>query len=108
MASGTTSTPGLPILQRDHRSVRGTIAYLSHKPDRYLQERGREYFMINVHWYGSRTCIAHCESVGDYVSRKVLADILESEEEHIDWLETQLALIERVGEQNYLQSKMGS
>ena len=52
--------------------------------------------------------IAHCESVGDYVSRKVLADILESEEEHIDWLETQLALIERVGEQNYLQSKMGS
>ena len=52
--------------------------------------------------------IAHCEEVGDYVSRKVLADILESEEEHIDWLETQLALIERVGEQNYLQSKMGS
>ncbi|MDY0023275.1 bacterioferritin [Arenimonas caeni] len=52
--------------------------------------------------------IAHCEQVGDYVSRKILADILESEEEHIDWLETQLALIERVGEQNYLQSKMGS
>ncbi|MFY2762829.1 bacterioferritin [Arenimonas sp. MALMAid1274] len=52
--------------------------------------------------------IIDCESVHDYVSRKLLADILESEEEHIDWLETQLALIERVGEQNYLQSKMGS
>ena len=52
--------------------------------------------------------IAHCEQVADYVSRKVLADILESEEEHIDWLETQLELIERIGEQNYLQSKMGS
>ena len=52
--------------------------------------------------------IAHCEQVGDYVSRKLLSDILASEEEHIDWLETQLALIDRVGEQNYLQSKMGS
>ena len=52
--------------------------------------------------------IAYCEQVGDYVSRELLVDILESEEEHIDWLETQLELIERIGEQNYLQSKMGS
>ena len=51
--------------------------------------------------------IAHCEQVGDYVSRELLEDILESEEEHIDWLETQLSLIERIGEANYLQSKMG-
>jgi len=55
-----------------------------------------------------RAGIVHCEQVGDYVSRKILLDILESEEEHIDWLETQLSLFERVGEQNYLQSKMGS
>ena len=49
-----------------------------------------------------REAIAHCETVNDYVSRKLFADILESEEEHIDWIETQLALIERIGEQNYL------
>jgi bacterioferritin len=52
-----------------------------------------------------RAAIAHCEAVGDYVSRELLEDILESEEEHIDFLETQLALIERVGLQNYQQSQ---
>ena len=53
-----------------------------------------------------KLAIAHCEQVGDYVSRELFADILESEEEHIDWIETQLSLIARVGEQNYLQSKI--
>ncbi|GAB3309160.1 bacterioferritin [Luteimonas notoginsengisoli] len=50
--------------------------------------------------------IAHCEQVGDFVSRRLFTDILKSEEEHIDWLETQLALIARIGEQNYLQTKI--
>jgi bacterioferritin len=51
--------------------------------------------------------IAHCESVGDYISRELLEDILESEEEHIDWLETQLNLIGQLGDSLYLQTKIG-
>jgi len=53
-----------------------------------------------------REAIAYCESSGDYISRELFEDILESEEEHVDWLETQLALIQKVGLQNYLQSQM--
>ena len=53
-----------------------------------------------------RQGIAHCEEVGDFVSRQLLVDILESEEEHVDWLETQLDLIERVGLENYLQAQI--
>ena len=53
-----------------------------------------------------KAAIAHCEGVADYVSRDLFADILESEEEHIDWIETQLGLIARLGEQNYLQTKL--
>ena len=53
-----------------------------------------------------REAITHCESVSDFVSRQLFADILESEEEHIDWIETQLSLIERIGEQNYLAQQL--
>ncbi len=53
-----------------------------------------------------KVAIADCEKVGDYVSRELFEDILESEEEHIDWLETQLELVQRMGLENYTQSMM--
>lgn len=55
-----------------------------------------------------KEAIAWCESCGDYVSRELFEDILESEEGHIDWLETQLDLIQHVGLENYQQSQMES
>ena len=53
-----------------------------------------------------REAITYCESIRDSVSRRLFTDILDSEEEHIDWIETQLALIDRLGEQNYLLTKI--
>lgn len=53
-----------------------------------------------------REAIAYCEAEKDFVSRELLETILDNEEEHVDWLETQLGLIAKVGIENYLQSKM--
>ena len=50
-----------------------------------------------------RDAVEHCESARDYVSREIFARILESEEEHVDFLETQFDMIERMGLQNYVQ-----
>jgi|SRR3989338_7247704 len=53
-----------------------------------------------------REAIEYCESIKDYVSRALFAEILDSEEDHIDWLEIQLDLIQKIGLENYLQSKI--
>ncbi|RCL38068.1 MAG: bacterioferritin [SAR86 cluster bacterium] len=55
-----------------------------------------------------KDAIKHCESVKDFVSRDLLQKILESEEEHVDHLETQLALVDKVGKENFLQSQIKS
>jgi len=51
-----------------------------------------------------QAAISYCEAHKDFVSRDIFNSILKSEEEHVDWLETQLELVEKLGEQNYLQS----
>ena len=53
-----------------------------------------------------RDAVEHCEQVRDFVSRDLFQKILTDEESHVDWLETQLGVMEQVGEQNYLQSQM--
>jgi bacterioferritin len=54
-----------------------------------------------------REAVAHSETVKDYVSRDLFSGILDNEEEHVDWLETQLNLIETIGIENYLQLQVG-
>ena len=53
-----------------------------------------------------RDGVEHCEKIRDYITKDLFQKILDSEEEHVDWLETQLGLIDKVGAQNYLQSQM--
>lgn len=53
-----------------------------------------------------RAAIAYCEAHKDYVSRDIFDAILTSEEDHVDWIETQLGLIEKMGRENYIQSQV--
>ena len=89
---------GLPNLQDLNKLLVGENAQEALECDLKLERAARPVL---------QGAIAHCESCGDYISRELFEDILESEEEHIDFLETQLGLIGQVGLQNYLQSQMG-
>jgi bacterioferritin len=90
---------GLPNLQDLGKLLIGESAQEALQHDLDLERAARPVL---------QEAIAHCETVKDYISREIFEDILESEEEHIDWLETQLGLVDQLGLQNWLQSQAGS
>jgi bacterioferritin len=89
---------GLPNLQDLHKLAIGETVGEILKADLALEVGGRETLVAGV---------AQCEAARDFVSREILVEILTDTEEHIDFLETQLALLASLGDKNYLQSAMG-
>ena len=89
---------GLPNLQDLHKLAVGETVLEALSADLALELAGRATLVEGV---------AQCEAAADYVSREVLVDILTDTEEHVDFLETQLALAASLGEANYLQSATG-
>jgi bacterioferritin len=89
---------GLPNLQDLHKLAIGETVGEGLAADLAVETGGRATLVAGV---------KQCEDAQDYVSREILTEILVDTEEHIDFLETQLALLRSLGEQNYLQSAMG-
>jgi len=88
---------GLPNLQKLN------MIRIGEKPEEMLQ---CDMDQINEEIALLKEAIAACEALKDYVSRDILEEILEYEEEHLDWIETQQHLITSTGIENYLQSMM--
>ncbi|ATJ81372.1 bacterioferritin [Halomonas beimenensis] len=88
---------GVPNLQDYGKLLIGEDTKEMLECDLKLEQKGRDDYI---------EAIAYCESVQDYVTRDLLRDILAEEEEHIDKLETELGLIDKVGLENYLQKQM--
>jgi bacterioferritin len=86
---------GLPNVQDLHKVLIGEDVPECLKSDLALEKKAMPLL---------REAVAYCETKSDYVSRDLFVEILDSEEEHVDWLETQMKLIELMGLQNYLQS----
>ena len=90
---------GLPNLQDLGKLMIGEGAREALECDLKLEQKARPDL---------QEAIAYCETVKDYISRELFEEILESEEEHIDWLETQLGLVDQVGLENWLQTYSAS
>lgn len=90
---------GLPNCQDIGKLLIGEDLPECMQGDLTLELKGRAHYV---------EAITYCESVRDYVSRDILTHILDETEEHIDYLETQIALIDKVGLQNYLQTATGA
>ena len=88
---------GLPNLQELNKLLVGENAHEALQCDLRLEKAAHPML---------KEAIAHCESVADYVTRELFESILDSEEEHIDWLETQLGLVDQLGVVPYLQTKV--
>ncbi len=89
---------GLPNLQALHKLQIGENVPEVLQADLALEKAAHQHVRLSI---------PECETAGDFISRELFVEILDDTEEHIDWLETQLQLIDKVGLQNYQQSMMG-